>query len=167
MRELTFAKRLYKHFLWDKIVRYHRSGPNPGCLKHLALPHARRLYLTECIHWLVSESQHPRKIVTLLFTITYIQLLSRRFCGWVDFPRLIHNHIVSDNITGQVRIRDPSLPRSRRLSQNIRKSTCWVFGTTSSRRVFNLNAIRTIWHRKLLHEWFIKAIVKPISSNVR
>jgi hypothetical protein len=28
-----------------------------------------------------------------------------------------------------------------------------------------LNTIRTIWHRKLLHEWFIKVIVKPMCSN--
>ena len=34
----------------------------------------------------------------------------------------------------------------------------------SSRRVFNLNTIRTIWQGKLLHKWFIKLKVKPMCS---
>ena len=35
----------------------------------------------------------------------------------------------------------------------------------SSRRVFNLNTIRTIRQRKLLHNAFTKLIVKPMCSN--
>jgi hypothetical protein len=37
----------------------------------------------------------------------------------------------------------------------------------SSRRVFNLSTIRTIWHRKLQHEWFIKTKVEPKCSKFR
>ena len=38
-------------------------------------------------------------------------------------------------------------------------------GAISSRRVFNLNTIRTSWQRKSLHKRFIKVMIKPMCGN--
>ena len=51
--------------------------------------------LTECIYQLVAESQIPHKIITNCLLLL-IEILSWRFCGGVDFPKLIHQYVVSD-----------------------------------------------------------------------
>ena len=48
-----------------------------------------------------------------------------------------------------------------------RMQVWWLRSKLSSRRVFNLNTIRTIWQRKLLHTGFTEVIVKPMCSNFR
>jgi len=54
-----------------------------------------RLYLTECIHSLVSESQPPHKMVNVLFTFTNGKT-ELTVCGGINFLQPIDKSIVSD-----------------------------------------------------------------------
>ena len=56
-----------------------------------------RSYLTEHIYQLILERQLPHNNVSLLLPLL-IETLSRRFCGGVDFLKLINKHIVSDKV---------------------------------------------------------------------
>ena len=62
---------------------------------------------TECVYWLVLESQLPPKIVNLLFTVTCQNV--KLTCGAVEFIKLVNNYITSEELHTQ-----PAFPITQR-----------------------------------------------------